>query len=676
MKKLRYLVFTLSLVLSAGAAHASSANNTSLSGSTDGEFSRGSSVSGVESFDSIAEQVNQIKLSLDVLKKRTDKSSSARTNIEMDDDYISGLNSLRNYPTRSVLPESPYGAIEALYNSIIAMEYVGKDKEAVIKPLLVNLDKILASLPDVSALSDGEDDPKPEQIREVGPINNTMNAVNAFLGTRLTTTSPFSEWAQAVRDFFASEENENRRFEFTNILLTLRSGKVKKNSSQVSTWKEADINESYNFNRLFCYHLARAAGYAHEKLIQDILSELKDCIQGTYAIVRAFNRTLVFDIRPLLLQVRLLEDAQVLKEYFDSLLSLAKHTRFGVRDSVDREIYRGYGESDPIYKELQRVYNSLQLHVMRLRIEEKIRPALEAELENNPELLRLAEERQAEERRLQEEARFASMAVEARNAARTVKLESLITTKMDELKVIEQTHTAPDGLLDKANREMIQVRDDFNTKLGTSELTNREVIDLFTTAGDGITAAFNKARQAIEAPARERFADIATAASRTDKARQAKLEQAKADALSQESLRGRGNASAADEADALRAKRIAEIELSKGGVSEDYDEASARRFAAQATDPRQAAFVREIVEKLAVINTLQTSIKMKAQRYAPMNRLGDELKVAVSKLSAQGWIDLAMAMRSQDVALLRDAKAGDRISSASLNLICDTLEIK
>jgi len=633
MKKLRYLAFTLSLVISAGAVHASDAGSgkttPSLEGSTDGEMrsSRGSSESGVQSFDDIAKNVLRLELSLDALKERTDKSRGRR-NIEMDDDHISGLNFLRDNPARRVVPESPYGTIEALYNSIIAMEYVGKDKDEVIRPLLAKLEVILSQLPDVSALSVGENDPTPSAAATRLEINNTMRAVNSFLGTALSADDRFSTWANAVRDFFAREENEDRRFEFTNTLLSLRSSRVKENSSK------AYGNEGFNFNRLFCYHLARAAGYAHENLIKDILSELKDCIQGSGTIVEGFNRTLVFDIRPLLLQVRLLENTQVLKEYFDSLLSLAHHTRFGVHDSISGEIYRGYSEHDGIYKELQRVYNSLQLHIMRLRIEEKIRPALEAELENNPELLRLAEMRQAEERRQQEEARFASMAVEARNAARIVKLESLIATKMNELEVIAQTHTAPGGVLDSANAEMIQVRDDFNAKLQASELTNRAVIDLFTAAGEGITAVFNKARQAIEAPARQRFADIATAAFRTDAERERRIAVAREEALTKEALRKRASTNAATDADASRAKRletfglVAERDWKAGGSKVSADQE------ASIADRAQNAYVNAIV---SAITSQPKPLNSKIQRAGRINAILTELKDVLLKVNADRY---------------------------------------
>jgi len=514
MKHLKYIAFSLVLVASAGAVHASDSGRTSPgSGYTSGEETASLSSQSTEAATQFDVAANQLfSLSRDpgaaraALADRIKKVHGARTNREMEDRNIQQI----------------YQPVDLLLQSIRTMQHVGVQAERIEelkRQLRIILDEIL---PDVSATdARGESDLSLlGSFRGNEYIRRANIDIREMLGnpTSLPRDASFSQWADATREFFSHPENQEKAHLFFTKLLhsgdtTGFSSPAKENSARIG--READ-----SALRLFCYHLARAAGYDADDLIISLLREMKEAIQGSGSIVSAFNKILISDVRPLLLEVKLLENPAVLESYFQALLGLAIHTRDGIKDAEGRVIYSAYGPGDGIYTELQRVYSSLQIHVIRLRIETAILPALEAEL-GNKAALEEAQRQQAQLRAEQEEKRLNAMTPEKRRVARSEMLESSIREKMTTLRDIvenqvKEAEIAKEAevrarftpLLEEAEVLMVRSKADFDLQSIGAISNPAAVFDFYKEAKNAIETSFERAKEAIEMPIRNRLAEI------------------------------------------------------------------------------------------------------------------------------------------------------------------------
>jgi len=424
-----------------------------------------------------------------------------------------------------------YMPVDLLLESIRKMQHVGVQKERIEdlqRQLRMIVDEIL---PDVSATdARGESEPYLDYYRSryststEDVVSGPMDKIKNDLGNPTSLVKDknkngqdkdyFSLWAEATREFFRDPENQEKaHLFFTKLLHGELTSPAKENSKRFN--READ-----SALRLFCYHLAIAAGYDADDLIVSLLREMKEAIQGSGMIVRAFNKILISDVRPLLLEVKLLENPAVLESYFQALLGLATHARDGITDAQGKIIYSGYTSSDGIYTELQRVYSSLQIHVIRLRIETAILPALEAEL-GNKAALEEAQRQQAQLRAEQEEKRINAMTPEKRRGARSEMLQKSIREKMTTLRDIvenqvKEAEIAKEAevrerftpLLQDAEGSMVQSKAEFDLR-SVDEVSNpAAVFDFYKAATTAIEMSFERAKTAIEMPIRDRLAEI------------------------------------------------------------------------------------------------------------------------------------------------------------------------
>lgn len=133
--------------------------------------------------------------------------------------------------------------------------------------------------------------------------------------------------------------------------------------------------------------------------------------------------------------------------------------------------------------------------------------------------------------------------------------------------------------------------------------------------------------------------------------------------------------------DAAHAALLASL----AGTNTGFDEAaqaekSARRAAVMAADPLLSNRIDAVVAALKRIQDLQTTLKMKLQRYPVMNGIGNSIEREVASLRATGevpWDILSARIASEGIGLevLRDARVNRKISSPALETIADRLGI-
>lgn len=133
--------------------------------------------------------------------------------------------------------------------------------------------------------------------------------------------------------------------------------------------------------------------------------------------------------------------------------------------------------------------------------------------------------------------------------------------------------------------------------------------------------------------------------------------------------------------DAAHAAHLASL----AGTNTSFDEAaqaerSARRAAAMAADPLLSNRIDAVAKVLQEIQKLQTTLRMKLQRYPAMNTLGNSIERDVASLSATGevaWEMLSAKIASEGIGfdVLRDARVNNKISSPALETIADRLGI-
>ena len=177
----------------------------------------------------------------------------------------------------------------------------------------------------------------------------------------------FTSFANAAKEYFASEGNKKNFPEFVEKLKEISPETVAKTGPYDIT------TEKINYGYLFTYHLLIAAGYDDEDLITDLLRELKNCTAGDATMATAFNLVLNDDIKRLLYGSKLLENKDIINSWLEALRELAAST---VTNNEDEKT-GNTGYNDPVYTELQSVYNSLQLHIIKLRLK-KISVELQA----------------------------------------------------------------------------------------------------------------------------------------------------------------------------------------------------------------------------------------------------------------------------------------------------------
>jgi len=514
MKKLRYLAFTLSLVIAADAVHAANYSSgggsgkespTSSEGLTD-EESR-ASLSGFESLASHLTTREEFPTRR-VLESRIEKvrHGSARPNTDLEDPAI----------------QEWYRLIEDLYNRVGAGEVVGSDRDLIIA-LQQKMIAILDALPNVAQASTAENP---------GNAYLTPRLKDAIRGELFLREEPrtYEEWAAAARGRFLRTEGEklvvnpdhqDQRVAFFKKILGT-SEQARDNLSN-SVEGLTDFASDRQINRLLCFHLARAAGYTADHFINTLIKEMKFCIKGPNEIVFAFNRVLIADVMPLLLEAKFLQDAQVLNGYFENLRELFAEEK------------RIFPASDGIYTELQRAYNSLQLHIIGLRITTTILPALESELTGNNDVLRAQE---AEQQRLleeQQEAQLSCMDGQPAAKASLVYLDRYVAAKTKELQMLSLTYgtkLSPDritALLFTVNGDMSRVSTQFRETvdrfLETFSPGQRMDQSVYVSAKGEIASIFDGARSQLVTAVRERYkVDREVLISAVDGARAAKMQ--------------------------------------------------------------------------------------------------------------------------------------------------------
>ena len=161
----------------------------------------------------------------------------------------------------------------------------------------------------------------------------------------------FESFASSARDYFAGGRNKELFPPFSKALLDDLSQSAVEAGS-VSNW------QNINHARLFVWHLLIAAGYDEKDLVEYILEDLQNCTVGDGTMVEAFNIVLNDDIKRLLYGSKLLEGKDVCDSYLQALRELATKT-------VERNATK---ERDPVYTELQSVYNCFQIHIIKRRL--------------------------------------------------------------------------------------------------------------------------------------------------------------------------------------------------------------------------------------------------------------------------------------------------------------------
>lgn len=517
-------------------------------------------------------------------------AQTGRTNVEMEDQAISDL----------------YRQVESLHGSVVALQHVGFDQEK-IRQLQGKLATILACLPDVSALADGEDDPSIDGGWGSGSKVAVAEKGLSEHGIKLSGQRTFSGGAGAVRNFVAG--HKDKVAELSNVLLREVSNAAIQNL-------RSGHEENHNFNRLFCYHLARAAGYDDEDLVPTLLREMRECIEGSSEIVKAFNRVLVYDVRALLLGIRLLENRVVLQSYFDSLSSLATLTRHGGYK------YTAYGTSDGIYTELQRVYNSLQIHVMRLRIEE-ISAALATEL-GDVSARREAEERKRVLQSEQDAQRLASVPERDRSAARRASLVKLAAAKQNEIRQIASTfgnNLSSDEiqqLLAKNQASIDQAIARFDDAVVAG---GAAVLDAYQLSRRAIESSFDEARGAMESGAKR---DMATkrsdALAAFEKARALRLQSLQAPTVSTVAGSTLGGDALA-RANSLWGKKVPGVVVEHDWSADKVVKGDAAALEEARQRKVQQEYIQILVSQIIAKKDLK---KMKAIRISQLNALLDD----------------------------------------------------
>ncbi len=160
----------------------------------------------------------------------------------------------------------------------------------------------------------------------------------------------FESFASSARDCFAGGRNKELFAPFSNALLD--------DLSQSAVEAGSPNWQNINHARLFVWHLLIAAGYDVKDLVEYILEDLQNCTAGDQTMVEAFNIVLNDDIKRLLYGSKLLEGKDVCDSYLQALRELATKT-------VERN---ASGERDPVYTELQSVYNCFQIHIIKRRL--------------------------------------------------------------------------------------------------------------------------------------------------------------------------------------------------------------------------------------------------------------------------------------------------------------------
>lgn len=102
-------------------------------------------------------------------------------------------------------------------------------------------------------------------------------------------------------------------------------------------------------------------------------------------------------------------------------------------------------------------------------------------------------------------------------------------------------------------------------------------------------------------------------------------------------------------------------------------ELSARRAAAQASDPRQGEYVEKILAMLKKVQSLTGPAG-----FIQMNAAANVVETEISRLNDAGWAFLksGIAAAAINFTLLQEAGRSARISSPGLLLICERLGIK
>lgn len=614
-----------------------------------------------------------------------------------------------------------YKLIRDLYDSIQAMQHVGKCDQDLVTALSEKLTRITATFPTLE--SGNLLDPNTALYGSRGDFSATTEFLNTHLSDRNPLRTLFSVWAYKIQAFFSVEANKEGMSGFAGRLLQELSQKAKPNSSKTTN----DRIQQFNGNRMFAYHMAIKAGYDTPTLINDVFDEMQECSQGPIEINQCANVVLIHDIQPLLLGQELLENESVLDGYLLGIKALAYVFSKGQK-GIQSNYSAAYGDGDTTYKELQRVYNSLQFHIMRLRIDKAIIPALQGEIGNRDALAR-AEEEQALLKERQDNQRIESVVLEVRPALMASSVEILVKQGFASLDQLIETagnfDSAPSstdtvavisGIVVDCKGRVVAIVDDFKEKAPT--LGAIPLAGFYRETKGNINKVITDAKKAIETPIRDRMAAI----NALEEGRAAKLSAsmlrninvegpqrsakdyeglikagAELTGLSGEAMEvianlRRSNMVAQTEAasevrvekvdlrdvGALDAVREATKERAVGGGA-SVDEAalqatSLRRAAAQSIDVNQARYVS------AVVAALKEIAKAKGPgRFGTINTAGNNasVKAAVSKLDASGWqalLDQAGG-ESTAISLLQEALDKEKISADSLVMICKELGI-
>ena len=643
--------------------------------------------------------------------------------------YLPGHGFRRPNPTmdeRAI--DELYSLIRDLYASIQAMQHVGKCDRDLVAALSEKLASITATFPTLQ--SGNLLDPNTELYGPRGDFSATTEFLNTHLSDRNPLRTLFSVWAYKIQAFFSVEANKEGMSGFAGRLLEGLSQKAKPNSSTTSTQQI----QQFNGNRMFAYHMAIKAGYDSPTLITDVFDEMQECSQGPIEINKCANVVLIHDIQPLLLGQELLENESVLDDYLLGIKALAYVFSKGQK-GIQSNYSAAYGDGDTTYKELQRVYNSLQFHIMRLRIDKAIIPALQGEIGDRDALVR-AEQEQASLKEAQDDKRIDSVPLDVRPALMSRSIENLAyegSTSLDQLietagnfdlvasstgtvAVSEGTVAVISGIVVDCKGKVLAIVDDFKEKAPT--LGAIPLAGFYRETKGNINKVITDAKKAIETPIRDRMAAInaleegraaklsasmlrninvegpqrsakdyegliKTSAELTGVSREAveaiqKLRSLKIAAQTEAASEVRVEKVDQRDVGALDAVREATKERAVGGGA-SVDEAalqatSLRRAAAQSIDPNQAKYVSDVVAALTEI------AKAKGPgRYGTINAAGSNasVKAAVGKLDQSGWEALRAQAADKAVAkaLLQDALNNERISADSLAMICKELDI-
>lgn len=373
------------------------------------------------------------------------------------------------YELESDVVQQPYAAVEALYTAIKNSEHVGSaNNKPYIEKLIAQLKGIAGAIPELNRfehrgvipyLNSAVKEKFPSELK--GQI---ANLPSAYL-PKINTVYPM------VRTFFSKDENKGEVASFCNALLT----EVSKPIADAS--EEAEINQ-----RIQAFYFAIAAGYDKEGLISQLFEELttgmkKAATKITVNDINSNARELMLrGITSLLLGQELLEAPEVIARYFDAISSIA---------SVRRRLSAGVG--DGFYMFLQQLYNTLQLHVLGLRIKTVIIPALEEELTANPKKRKDAQAQQEKLKDEQDERRLNAMNPQLRAAAMTQLLTDLIAAKKAEIASLDVSRAAA------LEREMQVISNEFATDIASLNLVAdaQQFFVKFTAAKKAINALFD-----------------------------------------------------------------------------------------------------------------------------------------------------------------------------------------